>query len=733
MLKLKTTEQQVHFIAAQNSIGNYQNYLDDVLLPTVKKGNWDTLQNMVVFSGNNGQVIHFHEDKWDLNAIQDKKIDNGLSTALYFTRTESVHDNKRGEGKKLEQNICNQIKGVTLCLLYGGRSLSIDVIRQTINGLTNLAVIMLNKGCCDFCELTTELIREWAQIEPFFESSRNISHTNKLLDYAYGLPFAINFDRLTAKRLGVTSKEDNQHYAIPPRLYATLLNQFTTEINELLPHLPDIECAIEEMILLEQRFVTHQYNRVRTGVATVDQVFDTRGGGATNWPKIVMETFEQAGVDVADNYADPRWESIISGIKPNFKAPPRSYYLNWRKTPFSINGKDFNTVGDLKRHLKSVDYKCKTICLMLSGMRCDELHAMNSAFGAQVEIINGRDIHLFTTLQSKITKSSQSKDDVFVTTINGHNAFKLLDTIHTPFRKKFHANKNNLIANLSETLFPVAAKKQGWMGALRKYLNSKKCGLELELSNDDIKYLNLSNPARDTHKEGDKFHITQHQFRRSFAYYLIGFELMAFPQLKKQLSHLTMAMTLHYANHASSFQKLHSEISKERSRQQAQVLAKVYKRIANSDRIAGGKGKALQQIAGDGKNYFEIADNKRKLDPNYWQRLISDGKVHIHAIAPSMYCTNSACSMRMNIELAECVDCEFDIIENAMYAEGVRMNASKNLLLLEETGELTSNVMSQLAMKIRSSEKIMTDLDYKFEPFQFPQSVLDAQIGVINI
>jgi hypothetical protein len=728
MLKFRKPAQQEHFLVAQKSIGNYQNYLDDVLLPAVKQGDWDALENIVVMSGRNGKCIYFHEDKWDFTATMSKSDAKELPTSIYFTKTESSKDNSKGKGKELERNLCNQIKCVALCMLYGGNVFTGDTLARTMHGLVKMAKIMLHNGYNDFGILTTELIKGWAQTDPLFTVPKFISELNKLLVLANELPFSVNFDLLTSKRLNVVTKAGNQNYVIPPRIYKALLNQYTAEINELLPHFSEVEAAIEGLISLEQRFVTLQCNKIRTGEKTLEQTLSNK-----RWVEEVREAFDQAGVELVDNCTNTQWHKLFSEIAPTLKASPHSYFATWRKKPFIINGNTFNTVGALTSYLDSIDAKCKTICLALSGMRGDELHSMTSQYGAQKEIIKGQIIHVFTTRQSKITVNSQTKNDIFVTTQNGHNAFELLRAIHRPYRRLFNFDKNNMFANLHNRMFPRAATKSSWMTTLQKYLLSKDNGLDLVLSNEDMKYLDLSNPERDTHKEYDKFHVSLHQFRRSFAYYLIGFELLAFPHLKKQLSHLSMAMTLHYANNATSFQKLYGEISKERARQQAEVLAKVYQRLANNERVAGGKGKALQKIAGDGKNYFEAAENKRKLDPNYWQRLISDEKIHIHAIAPSMYCTNSACSMRMNIELAECIDCEFDIIENAMYAEGVRMNASKNLLLLEEAGELTASVMSQYAVKIRSAEKIMTDLAFDFEPFQFPQSVLDAQIGVVNI
>ena len=423
---------------------------------------------------------------------------------------------------------------------------------------------------------------------------------------------------------------------------------------------------------------------------------------------------------------------LLYELKPDLNASSTEYQNEKLSRPLSVNGKDFKSIGELKKYLLALDAKCRSVCLMLSGMRCDELDAMDASYSAQTEIVRGQTIYLFKSRQSKITKGSQTKEDTFVTTKNGHNAFKLLHAIHQPYLKALNTDKAKF-CSLSRTRYPIEAPKEVWMSSQRRWLNSKAMEIDVTLSSEDMAYINMSNPEQVKFNKGDSFNFTMHQFRRSFAYYVVGFELMAFPQLKQQLSHLSLAMTRHYANNASTFHKLQKEIEVERSRQQSEILARIYKRIANNERIAGGKGKSLMQIAGEGTNYFSIEENKRKMEPEYWRHLIENGNVHLHAIAPGMYCTNSACSMRINIELAECVDCEFDLIDSVLYAEGVRMNAMKNILVLEETGELTTNIMSQLAMKIKSCERIMRDLEYDFEPFTFSDKVQNTLIGTVNL
>lgn len=721
MIKYESLEQQAGFLNRQN-VGSYQNYLDEILFPAIKRGDLTELETLVVLRGSNGEDVYFKDDVW---AIHLAGASEG-ELNIYFTHTTTPHCNLQGLGRKLERNICKELKCLTVCMMYKGRERGITTMLKCIGFLKSLAFIMLDKGFNSFEQLTLAMLRQWATESTLFSITRALSAFNMAIDYCDYLPFEVGYGKLNLKTLGVRSLPEEQHLVIPPRVFTQIVNQYTKEINELVPLLNELENVIEEVVLLEQRMVKLVIEQLRSGKREVAKAITKKSQHK------LLAAFERAGIEIADNFRSADWEDIFVEQKPGI-CSSWNYYHIWKKEPFIVGKRHFESVGQLKMYMREIDAKCKAICLALSGMRSDELHAMHPLYGAQTEDIQGQTIHLFTTLQSKITQSSQSKKDIFVTTKNAHNAFRVLNTIHAPLRKRFKTNKQKLFAALSQTFYPYAVYKVVWMSNLRTFLNSDRSGCRLELNADDMKYLSLSNPEQTSVSDGSRFKFTLHQFRRSFAYYLIGFELMAFPQLKSQLSHLSSAMTRHYANNASDFHKLYREINVERTRQQSEIMARVYQKIANNERIAGGKGKALKQIAGDGKNYFEKDDNKRKLEPGYWAQLIEQGKEHLHAIAPAMYCTNSACSMRINIDLAECVDCEHDIIENAMYAEGVRINASKNLLILEETGELTHSVMSQLAMKIRAAEKILADLNYDFEPFQFPQSVLDAQIGVVNL
>nr|MBF4295763.1 site-specific integrase [Vibrio anguillarum] len=99
---------------------------------------------------------------------------------------------------------------------------------------------------------------------------------------------------------------------------------------------------------------------------------------------------------------------------------------------------------------------------------------------------------------------------------------------------------------------------------------------------------------------------------------------------------------------------------------------------------------------------------------------IKSGKKHIHAIAPGMYCINHTCSMRIGIDLSECTDCDWSIIESVAYAKAARSESINILETLKLRNELSADIAAFHTVRIRAAEKIMADMNQNFEQYQSP-------------
>ena len=109
------------------------------------------------------------------------------------------------------------------------------------------------------------------------------------------------------------------------------------------------------------------------------------------------------------------------------------------------------------------------------------------------------------------------------------------------------------------------------------------------------------------------------------------------------------------------------------------------------------------------------------------------GRRHLHVVAPGIYCTSQNCSLRTQVNLIECVDCDNDYIVDAVYAEAMRKEAETHMYFDIEHNELTPQTASESYIKITAAQRIMDDLGIEYEPVEFPKAVkklLIPQTGV---
>jgi len=366
-----------------------------------------------------------------------------------------------------------------------------------------------------------------------------------------------------------------------------------------------------------------------------------------------------------------------------------------------------------------------------TGMRADEMYDLHTVQGCTTEIIERQKIHVIHANLSKTTKGSQSKQDEFVTTEIGMKAYEVLQALHAPLRK-LHPDSQSFFHKIKEdrseiNKMSLGKHSQAWF--------ENAMGEELALTNEDIIDLKTSDPNL-SFEVGDDYEFSGHQLRRSFAYYLIGYELCHFPQLKQQFSHVSMAMTRHYAKNASKFQKIRqmkknlaNEIDEERINQKARIYLSIYQKLANKERVAGGKGKEFaKNMMKIDRNLFKDKVDNDMLSLSYWEKQIRTQNRHIHAVAPGVYCTSTTCGLRTLVNLIECVDCKNDYIVDAVFAEAKRKEAEIHMLYDIENDELTPQTASESYIKVKAAERIMDDLGIEYEPVIFPDEVKNLLI-----
>ncbi len=685
-----------------------KDYLNDVLKPAIAVGDWDVLNKMPIYKDEDN-VIYFSDKSWN---FKDTYIGVKSTANIYFHINEDLPDNAIRINND-ECELINQIKCLVLIRIYYTRHfVTLSTTYNVVRPLRIIARKMIDIGIHSFSSITDEQLFELKVAGFDFTPKDVFTGLNNMKQYSDLLPFDIQYSQLNHKSLNVQAAIAEEHTVIPLRIYSSLVNKLQVDISEFYGKRCDLEEGVEKLLRCYESAIEDKIRKIRCGESTPSKR-DLEYKSVSDF----MDKLSLEGVDLVDYCKDNRWMKLFDEIKPIF------HITEIENKKISVGGKMW-TIGTFKRFIFELNLTCAWAIMIFSGMRTDELFSMNPTNGAQtVTLVNNSEkataIHIFTTRQSKVTPGIQSTDDTFVTNEYGHQAFNIIKAISEPFRSRLpEKDKQKLFINYTKVKHACVVTKKGLSAALINNI-SNLVPVDLSLTKQDIVLLNQSNPERNF-SVGDTYKLTPHQARRSLAYYLIGYELCSFPSLKQQLGHFSMAMTRWYARNAAGYSKFWKEVNDERNDKKAQILIRIFEKMSNGERIAGGKGKSyLNAIDRDRENYFAIGNNKRYLSKSYWEKMLRDGMSHLHAIAPGMYCTNRSCAMRIDIDLSECIDCDYDYIENVVYAESSRMDAMLNLNQLIELNDLSYGSVTKLYMQIKSAEKIMNDLDFDFEPFVF--------------
>ena len=730
MIKLSDIARFESIKKAQNNVGAYNNYLNDVLKPAIARGNWDEFENLDIGFTVTGESLGKVGDHDAWKQLQLFFEPNNIQVCtIDFTL----------DGGIIERTLRNQLKALVLKIMWlSPHNYSFKSIWITVTFLKKLIKPLLNEGYNSFEYIDFNRLESWMltnSTDIDFERETIYVALNKLFTEARGLPFDVALKKkLQASNFGLTLKEAEQYTVIPQRLYYQGLKKSEELINQLYP-------LRNELGKLSNYIITY-FDKLYQGYAAYLINDDsTKVNGKITWHLTSTRKREkEKGTAFKEAFltlVSPTESEIIELLKSH--KPRIRSDIHHRIHPdltLKLGDREITNLMGAMSLFKELNGGCLWGLMSRTGMRLDEVYHLHTAKGCTTEIILKQIIYIIHADLSKTARDSQSKQDEFVTTEIGKKAYELLQALHEPIIKRnpasqyfFHKVKGDFSAIYKNKLNINAQK---WF--------SVALGDELALTNEDIIDLKVSDPNF-TFNIGEDYEFTGHQLRRSFAYYLVGYELLSFPQLKQQFSHVSLAMTRHYAKNHSKFQKLRKKkqnlsyaIDEERIDQKAQVYLSIYKKLANKERVAGGKGKDFaKNMMKAERNLFKDKVDNDMLSLNYWKKQIRDQKRHIHAVAPGVYCTSTGCSLRTQVNLMECVDCKNDYIVDAVFAEAKRKEAEIHMLWDIEHDELTPQTASESYIKITAAERIMNDLGIEYDPVVLPKPVQELLIAYTGV
>ncbi len=712
----------------------------DVLERLLANGDTEELGELVIYEDDSVK-IRFKDDKWPFTE-SSLDFDGGNTTLNFGLEQEEPSYHNVLRFNNAISKIKYQLKVfAATCIYLSSNQLQLRTLKTKLNELKKLVPVLLEYNISDLSALNDEhLDKVHDQNKSIFNTRSRLEGLNSLYDVSPWLPFDINYSPLRAKLFSHSWKATNQTPVIPLRIYLDLVRWGKEKVNYYKSISSEIEVAVDKLLSFEDEEFRYAIDGIRRGKRKLTE------SPSTLSTKFLSE-LKKKNVPIVDHGRNSMWLEKLESV--GYTIPIYKHRVD--KFFATIDGNKYNR-AQLKDLLRDIAGTCGFVCLLLSGMRADELYGAHIDFGAQKLVLshnNGANdtpdnkrsrklkpkkevVYLLTTRQAKITEGTQTKVDTFVTSEEGYDAFKVLSSLFRGFNKRFKGSKKRRMwAGFRSCQSP----KPCCISTVSNFINQAVLNLskiDFSLNSDDLTYLNVSDPKHEK-KLGEQFGVTPHTLRRSLAYYLAGYELCSFPALKQQFSHLSLAMTRWYARNSSHFTKVYKEVNKERISQLADISVRIYSKMANGELVAGGKGKeATQDISRQGKNYFERGENKNLLSYEYWVRQLTQGKKHLHVIAPGMVCTNKLCSMRVNIDLSECVDCEFDFIEDVAFAETARVDAIRNLQLLKEQNDLNHSSLSKLVMTIKSAERVMDDLGFGYEPYTLDDELSKMFIRTVD-
>ncbi|MEZ9509769.1 integrase [Vibrio breoganii] len=734
MIKISNLDHLKSIKNPQNKGGKHTNYLLDILAPAIEKGDWDEFECLEIGFDTSGESLGKIGNDMAWRKLQPFFEPNAAKAAtLDFSL----------DGRVIERNLKNELKALILKMLWTSpKEYSFETVYQTLTVLKKFVTPLLSEGVNSFSYIDFFRLSKWISEEKIdlnFRRERTYTPINKLVIEAKGLPFSVALSKtLGAGDFNLTLFDNEQYPVIPQRLYYLALRETESLIERLYPIRDEIEAL--------STYLTTYHEKVYEGYAK----YLHRGTGKlfngdyiwrlTNSNK-GDKTRNLAFINAFSALKSPTEDQILELLQTCRPAIQSNFHSEcYPASIISIDGKTVSNARQATTLLVEYSGGCIWSIIARSGMRVDEAYHLHPVKGCQKEIISGQTIYVLNADLSKTVIGLQSKQDEFVTTELGMKAFAILQSIHSPLRK-CHPESKRFFHTLKLMNGFCAAKKKALSSQTQRWFN-RAFSSELSLTREDIKDLQISSPASNF-EVGEQFEFSCHQLRRSFAYYLIGYELLSFPQLKQQFSHVSLAMTRHYAKNASKFQKLRKKTGKknlcsiiddERVHQKAQLYLDIYNRLSNKERVAGGKGKefAKRRAEYSKNNLFTDRANKGKsnnmLTLEYWENVIRNGQRHIHVVAPGIYCTSVNCSLRTQVSLIECVDCDSDYIVDAVYAEAMRKEAEEHMHYDIMYNELTPQTASESYIKITAAQRIMDDLGMDYEPVAFPKVVLDLLI-----
>ncbi|NQY35034.1 MAG: hypothetical protein HRT37_08740 [Alteromonadaceae bacterium] len=251
----------------------------------------------------------------------------------------------------------------------------------------------------------------------------------------------------------------------------------------------------------------------------------------------------------------------------------------------------------------------------------------------------------------------------------------------------------------------------------RRYLKFQKKH-DITASQSDVEEFDLLNPTRKgTLKVGGYLpKLSPHDFRRTFAVFLVRNKLGNLMTLKHQYKHLNIAMTAWYANHSLLAAQMDFELDTELMDMVKDANEDLHTEILfhifnESESLSGKEG---ERIANERENYAgDIYMSRKDIKDQVRSGLLS---IVEH---PTGYCIKPSCD-RICASDTSSITCQNEIVtlEKAKARMPKRLRLIKRFNALNDEKSYMASILAQIYTQIKAIELTLTKHSLDFMPFE---------------
>lgn len=605
---------------------NHANLSPDNAPDSYPENSWATPPDSFVVSRRGGSDLSYYGDEvWDLSPY-----DPNESTRIYFSKWCS-------DISPLVASAFNaEIKWILFVCIWKryGRPLTPDVLVKYFYALADAALFCISNSCS-----LTELYGDAKLLHHFFVNCDSYSNKKAIRAVLVKLAAIPSHERgfpvvggQGLKAAHISRPNPKQHPPVPTRIYDILLAHLSAQLEEIGAHIDKIVGLI--------------------GAITAENIPpELRYRYLTVFPKLVDEYELQ-------EYCDS-WG--ITGVK------------------------------GLTSHVTQIQFLCKLQILSFSGMRDGEvtkllkncLHTFHHQ-GTLIHEIRG----------DSLTKGERDSINThWITSAEGAKAIEILETLALAIYDSMPAvyrNDLKIPLFISPTYLPFVKrtvdeklKRERTYAISQAQVERLQHGIKkvnLIINEEDLRELEHIDPHRAWRNEGSfnvggQWPLTYHQLRRSLALYASASGLVSLPSLRRQMKHITQALTLYYGKGSNSIARIvqdngrHFAIEYQRTQPESEALAYINLIFHSDEKLFGPHGLFAQRSS----NQDEVNSRSRSQTMNRFRK----GEIS-YKETPLGGCTEVAlCKKRAMRAITSCLACSRAVIQPSKLDRTIHIYRSK--------------------------------------------------------